>query len=157
MKSVPLYTVTGHVLMPLWDWSFMAGPRRIGLSDQQGGPHMPIISQIICDGCQAVKKQTNHWYTLVFTEEHQACLRPMAMTPTKPLEHWMDSLTALPLHSFQSKAHGLASRLPSEPAAWRLRLKQRPVLRKRFFPERQPALEWMALSLAWHPRSTSFV
>ena len=41
---------------------------------------MPIISQIICDGCQAVKKQTNHWYTLVFTEEHQACLRPMAMT-----------------------------------------------------------------------------
>jgi len=42
---------------------------------------MPIISQIICDGCQAVKKQTNHWYTLVFNQEHQACLRPMEMTP----------------------------------------------------------------------------
>ena len=98
---------------------------------------MPIISQIICDGCQAVKKQTNHWYTLVFTEEHQACLRPMAVTPLhqvgsdvmglhyfcgrrcvhEALEHWMDSLTALPVQSVQSKAHGLVSRIPSEPAA----------------------------------------
>ena len=98
---------------------------------------MPIISQIICDGCQAVKKQTNHWYTLVFTEEHQACLRPMAVTPLhhvgsdvmglyyfcgrrcvhEALEHWMDSLTALPSQSFQSKAHGFVSRIPSEPAA----------------------------------------
>ena len=97
---------------------------------------MPIISQIICDGCQAVKKETNHWYTLVLNQEHQACLRPMAMTPShliesdargmqffcgrrcvgEALDRWMDSLTALPSQSLQSKAHGLVSRMPSDPA-----------------------------------------
>jgi hypothetical protein len=76
---------------------------------------MPIISQILCDGCQAVKKQTNHWYTLVINEKQEACLRPMAMTPfdllqadvagvqylcgrrcvSEALDRWMDSLTAL--------------------------------------------------------------
>ena len=74
---------------------------------------MPIISQIICDGCQAVKKETNHWYTLVIDEAQQACLRPMAGTPAtllKPgtqgvqflcgrhcaigaLDMWMDGMT----------------------------------------------------------------
>jgi len=89
---------------------------------------MPIISQIICDGCQAVKKETNHWYTLVLNQEHQACLRPMAMTPSdltesdargmqyfcgrrcvgEALDRWMDSLTALPVRPFhgQGERHG---------------------------------------------------
>ena len=96
---------------------------------------MPIISQIICDGCQAVKKETNHWFTLVFTEAHQACLRPMAVIPShlvdttglqyfcgrrcvhEALEYWMDSLTALPSQPFHSKAHGIPSRIVSKPAA----------------------------------------
>jgi hypothetical protein len=42
---------------------------------------MPILSQIVCDRCQAVKKQTNHWYTLILTDKHEACLRSMAMSP----------------------------------------------------------------------------
>jgi hypothetical protein len=43
---------------------------------------MPIITQILCDGCQAVKKETNHWYTLVVENGHQARLTPMAHTPS---------------------------------------------------------------------------
>ncbi|HET7058952.1 MAG TPA: hypothetical protein VFI05_09475 [Nitrospiraceae bacterium] len=43
---------------------------------------MPIVSQIVCDGCQAVKKETNHWYTLAIGDDHEACLRPMACTPS---------------------------------------------------------------------------
>ena len=76
---------------------------------------MPLISQIICDGCQAVKKQTNHWYTLVIKDNEQACLRPMAASPAElfkadavgiqylcgrrcvaeALDRWMDRLTDL--------------------------------------------------------------
>jgi hypothetical protein len=42
---------------------------------------MPIITQTLCDGCRAVKKETNHWYTVQFEENaHQATLRPMAHT-----------------------------------------------------------------------------
>jgi len=47
---------------------------------------MPIVSQIVCDGCQAVKKETNHWYTLVIGDGHEACLRPMACTPSSLLQ-----------------------------------------------------------------------
>jgi hypothetical protein len=47
---------------------------------------MPIVSQIMCDGCQAVKKETNHWYTLVIGADHEACLRPMAFTPSNLLQ-----------------------------------------------------------------------
>ena len=95
---------------------------------------MPIISQIICDGCQAVKKQTNHWYTLVINEDHEACIRPMAMTPIDllkadaagvqylcgrrcvigALDQWMDHLTAPPSQPFQCKANGTGKRNPSE-------------------------------------------
>jgi hypothetical protein len=87
---------------------------------------MPIISQIICDGCPAVKKQTKHWYTLVINEQHDACIRPMAMSPVdllKPdavgvqylcgrpcvveaLDRWMDGLTAL--QASDSRADGTA-------------------------------------------------
>lgn len=41
---------------------------------------MPMISQIICDRCEAVKKETNHWYTLIVVDEG-AFIRPMALTP----------------------------------------------------------------------------
>lgn len=47
---------------------------------------MPIMSQIVCDGCQAVKKETNHWYTLVVGHDHEACLRPMGFTPSALLQ-----------------------------------------------------------------------
>jgi hypothetical protein len=90
---------------------------------------MPIISQILCDGCQAVKKQTNHWYTLVINDDRDACLRPMATTPVDlfkadaagvqylcgrrcvidALDHWMDSPTAPPSQPFHGKAHGTAN------------------------------------------------
>jgi len=40
---------------------------------------MPMISQIICDRCRTVKKETNHWYTLVITDEG-AFIRTMALT-----------------------------------------------------------------------------
>ena len=86
---------------------------------------MPIISQIICDGCQAVKKQANHWYTLVIEENQQASLRPMAMSPVEllktdaggiqylcgrrcvaeALDRWMDHLTAPPSRPFQGEAN----------------------------------------------------
>jgi len=46
---------------------------------------MPIVAQIMCDGCRAMKKETNHWYTLV-GENHEACLRPMAFTPPNLLQ-----------------------------------------------------------------------
>lgn len=47
---------------------------------------MPIMSQIVCDGCQAVKKETNHWYTLVIGHDHEACIRPMSFTPAALLQ-----------------------------------------------------------------------
>ena len=48
---------------------------------------MPMITQTLCDGCQAVKKETNHWYTLVVDEAaHHACLRPMAHTPASLMQ-----------------------------------------------------------------------
>jgi hypothetical protein len=72
------------------------------------------MSQIVCDGCQAVKKETNHWYTLVVGHDHEACLRPMGFTPSallqagapagvqylcgrlcaiEALDRWMDAVT----------------------------------------------------------------
>lgn len=53
---------------------------------------MPMISQIICDRCQAVKKETNHWYTLVVTEEG-AFIRPMALTPFRCRLHAADAIS----------------------------------------------------------------
>ena len=47
---------------------------------------MPIITQMLCDGCKAVKKETNHWYTLVVDEHQVACLRPMSHTPPSLLQ-----------------------------------------------------------------------
>jgi hypothetical protein len=76
---------------------------------------MPIVSQIVCDGCQTVKKQTNHWYTLIINNKQEACLRPMARSlieqlradaagvqyfcgrrcVNEALDRWMDDLTTL--------------------------------------------------------------
>jgi hypothetical protein len=97
---------------------------------------MPIISQIICDGCQAVKKQANHWYTLVIEENQQVVLRPMAMSPVEllktdaagiqylcgrrcvaeALDRWMDRLTAPPWQPFQGEANEAVRRRPSDVA-----------------------------------------
>lgn len=63
---------------------------------------MPLISQIICDRCQAVKKETNHWYTLVITDEG-AFIRTMAMTrpglleagSTQPMQYLCGRLCAI--------------------------------------------------------------
>ena len=37
---------------------------------------MPVVTQIVCDGCQAVKKKVNHWYALT-TNEQGALLQPL--------------------------------------------------------------------------------
>jgi hypothetical protein len=63
---------------------------------------MPILSQIICDRCQAVKKETNHWYTLVVTDEG-AFIRTMALTRpgiaeagfTQPMQYLCGRLCAI--------------------------------------------------------------
>ncbi len=70
---------------------------------------MPIISQIICDGCQAVKKETNHWYTLVLNQEHQtagwiASRRCRCSHSTPKLTTWRDAYQAKPLPSACRKA-----------------------------------------------------
>ena len=39
---------------------------------------MPIITHIVCDGCQAVKKEVNHWYVLT-TNKKGAQLQPLEM------------------------------------------------------------------------------
>lgn len=63
---------------------------------------MPMISQIICDRCGTVKKQTNHWYTLIVMEEG-AFIRTMALTPpgfsaggaTQPVQYLCGRLCAI--------------------------------------------------------------
>ncbi len=37
---------------------------------------MPIIMQIVCDRCQAVKREVNHWYALT-ASMHNATLQPL--------------------------------------------------------------------------------
>ncbi len=37
---------------------------------------MPIVAHIVCDGCQAVKKDTNHWYVSSI-ENNSFCIRPL--------------------------------------------------------------------------------
>lgn len=72
---------------------------------------MPIITQIVCDRCQAVKRQVNHWYALT-TSEEEATLQPLdcadpEMVPgfekqylcgrlcaVEALTQWMDQLHA---------------------------------------------------------------
>ena len=49
---------------------------------------MPIIKQVICDGCGAVKKEVNHWYVLS-TNEHGAYLEPFEMALQNAANPWM--------------------------------------------------------------------
>jgi hypothetical protein len=37
---------------------------------------MPIIMQIVCDRCQAVKREVNHWYALTASMRN-ATLQPL--------------------------------------------------------------------------------
>ena len=39
---------------------------------------MPIVAQIVCDNCHAVKKATNHWY-VISLENDSFCLKPLAL------------------------------------------------------------------------------
>jgi len=41
---------------------------------------MPIVVHIVCDVCQAVKKDTNHWYTIAM-EDQKVCIRPLELPP----------------------------------------------------------------------------
>ena len=90
---------------------------------------MPIITQILCDSCQAVKKETNHWYTLVDGDDG-LCLRPMAYTPPALMQlgashvsyfcgrrcamdgigHWMDRLTFDASAILDARQSGMCSR-----------------------------------------------
>jgi hypothetical protein len=38
---------------------------------------MPLVAQIVCDSCHAVKKATNHWY-VISLENNSFCLKPLA-------------------------------------------------------------------------------
>jgi hypothetical protein len=91
---------------------------------------MPIITQILCDGCQAVKKETNHWYTLVVDDSDGVYLRPMAHTPPALLQQdpshvsyfcgrrcamdgigqWMDTLTVDATAIADARQRGMGSR-----------------------------------------------
>jgi hypothetical protein len=41
---------------------------------------MPIVAHIVCDGCQAVKKETNHWYSISH-ENNGLCITPLSLAP----------------------------------------------------------------------------
>jgi hypothetical protein len=41
---------------------------------------MPIVTQVLCDGCHAVKRETNHWYSLTVHEDG-VTIGPLKMTP----------------------------------------------------------------------------
>jgi hypothetical protein len=91
---------------------------------------MPIMTQILCDRCQTVKKETNHWYTLVVDDNNAVCLRPMAHTPPALLQQdashvsyfcgrrcamdgigqWMDTLTFDATEIADAKQRGMCSR-----------------------------------------------
>ena len=76
---------------------------------------MPIITQIVCDRCQAVKRDVNHWYTLT-TSAEGVQLQPLNLTlqggtkavsglekqylcgslcALEAVSHWMDKLHSL--------------------------------------------------------------
>jgi hypothetical protein len=82
---------------------------------------MPILMHIVCDGCGAVKKEANHWYTLEFLESAEATVRPMAMSALRSestalkyycgrrcvvesLDRWMDRLPLATAHTSDNAA-----------------------------------------------------
>ena len=51
---------------------------------------MPIVAHIVCDGCQAVKKDTNHWYA-ISVENNSFCIRPLALPADWATKNFPDS------------------------------------------------------------------
>jgi hypothetical protein len=94
---------------------------------------MPLVTQILCDGCKTTKKETNHWYAITI---HQRSLEvgPLKLQPDgrphaerdgllqyfcgrycvlEALNKWMDELnTESSPDPAQSKNGRLLFRLP---------------------------------------------
>jgi hypothetical protein len=51
---------------------------------------MPIVAHIVCDGCQAVKKDTNHWYA-ISVENNSLCIKPLALPADWATKNFPDS------------------------------------------------------------------
>jgi hypothetical protein len=51
---------------------------------------MPIVAHIVCDGCQAVKKDTNHWYA-ISVENQSFCIKPLALPADWATKNFPDS------------------------------------------------------------------
>lgn len=51
---------------------------------------MPIVAHIVCDGCQAVKKDTNHWYA-VSLESKNLTIKPLQLPPDWATKNFPDS------------------------------------------------------------------
>jgi hypothetical protein len=51
---------------------------------------MPIVAQIVCDNCQAVKRVTNHWYA-ISVEDHSFSLKPLALPSDWATKNFLDS------------------------------------------------------------------
>ncbi len=82
--GVSVTTYMRTVALHMLDWCLL--PPAIACPQFTKEVTMPIVAQIICDGCQTVKKETNHWYTLVLNDQHEACIRPMCHTPPSLLQ-----------------------------------------------------------------------
>ncbi len=51
---------------------------------------MPIVVQIVCDNCHAVKKTTNHWYAISL-ENNSFCIKALALTADWATKNFPDS------------------------------------------------------------------
>jgi hypothetical protein len=51
---------------------------------------MPIVAQIVCDNCQAVKRVTNHWYAIA-VENNSFSLKPLALPADWETKNFPDS------------------------------------------------------------------
>ena len=48
---------------------------------------MPIVAHVVCDGCQAVKKDTNHWYASSI-ENNNFCIRPLDLPADVAIQNY---------------------------------------------------------------------
>ena len=51
---------------------------------------MPIVAHIVCDGCQSVKKDANHWYAS-FIENNSFRIRPLDLPADWATKNYPDS------------------------------------------------------------------
>ena len=51
---------------------------------------MPIVAHIVCDGCQAVRKDTNDWYAGSI-ENNSFCIRPLDLPANGATNNFMYS------------------------------------------------------------------